>query len=414
MRTMTDSVAVGPHAHVAAGGVNPFAVRLHGWPRLLFGACVAALATATVATPVVAQQGTREHVVKKGDTLWDLAARYLSDPFQWPAIFQLNRSLINDPHWIYPGQQFRIPPVGQDATRVAVRPAPSPSGGAGAAAEARPPAAGAVPSAATGQQRAEAFSAPSVFDRSPEASVDFGTLSVEAAVAPELVSPSDFYRASFVAEPASVELRATTARVVQENPLGLRLPPSVRPYEHIVVALNGLSVSQGDLLQAIRPGGRRGSSERQFESMGLVRVTSVEGDSARGVVETVFGDYQVGDPLIPAGSFAPPGSSLQPVQGGMVAHLLGFETEQRLVSTEDIVFLDRGAIEGVRNGDEFAVFSKDVMNPASAPLAARLSVVRVVRTMPHTASARVVETRDVGSAPDAAVRLIRRPAAAGG
>jgi LysM repeat protein len=371
-----------------------------------------ALAVA-VATPVAAQQGSREHVVKKGDTLWDLAARYLSDPFQWPAIYQLNRALINDPHWIYPGQQFRIPPVGQDATRVARQSAPSEPSGASAAAQ--PAASAAEPAPATGQQRAAAFSAPSIFDRSPEASVDFGTLSVEEATEPELVSPSDFYRASFVAETGSVDLRATTARVVQENPLGLRLPSSVRPYDHIVIALNGLSVSQGDLLQAIRPeGGQRAPSERKFESMGLVRVTAVQGDSARGVVQIVFGDYQVGDPLIPAGSFASPGTALEPVRGGMVAHLLGFETEQPLLSTEDIVFLDRGAVEGVRNGDEFAVFSHGVRDPGSAPLTSSLSVVRVVRTMPHTASARVVETRDVGSAPDAAVRLVRRPAAAGG
>jgi len=145
-----------------------------------------------------------------------------------------------------------------------------------------------------------------------------------------------------------------------------------------------------------------------------VRVTSVQGDSARAVVQTVFGDYQVGDPLIPAGSYVSPGAALEPVQDGMVAHLLGFETEQPLLSTEDVVFLDRGAADGVHTGDEFTIFSRHENQPSSAPASSGLSVVRVIRTMEHTASARVVATRDVGSAPDAPARLISRPVPSGG
>jgi nucleoid-associated protein YgaU len=28
------------------------------------------------------------HVVKRGDTLWDLARQYLKDPFRWPDVFR--------------------------------------------------------------------------------------------------------------------------------------------------------------------------------------------------------------------------------------------------------------------------------------------------------------------------------------
>lgn len=377
---------------------------------------VLALLALAVAGPAAAQQAGRTHVVKKGDTLWDLAARYLSNPFQWPAIFQLNRALINDPHWIYPGQEFRIPPAGQDHTRVAQRPM-----GAGQAPE-RPATPSRAPTAATGpqpnaaqpQERSEAFSGPSIFDRSPDVTIHVSTLSMEKVTPPDLVSPSDYYRASFVAPPASVAPRAITSRIIVENPLDLELPPSVRPYDRIVISLGGLSVQEGELLQAIRPDVMRGKAGWQYASMGLVRVTSVQGDSARAVVQTVFGDYQVGDPLIPAGSYVSPGAALEPVQDGMVAHLLGFETEQPLLSTEDVVFLDRGAADGVHTGDEFTIFSRHENQPSSAPASSGLSVVRVIRTMEHTASARVVATRDVGSAPDAPARLISRPVPSGG
>ncbi|MCK4524555.1 LysM peptidoglycan-binding domain-containing protein, partial [candidate division WOR-3 bacterium] len=54
------------------------------------------------------------HVVKKGDTLWDLAGYYYDNPFIWRNIYNANLDKIDDPHWIYPGQEFIIPDVPDD------------------------------------------------------------------------------------------------------------------------------------------------------------------------------------------------------------------------------------------------------------------------------------------------------------
>lgn len=47
--------------------------------------------------------------VVPGDTLWDISAKHLGDPFKWPSIYHLNDRLIADPDLIFPGQVFSLP-----------------------------------------------------------------------------------------------------------------------------------------------------------------------------------------------------------------------------------------------------------------------------------------------------------------
>ncbi|MGA1823250.1 MAG: LysM peptidoglycan-binding domain-containing protein [bacterium] len=48
------------------------------------------------------------YIVRKGDTLWDISKKFFLDPFDWPELWKLN-SLVEDPHWIYPGQPIILP-----------------------------------------------------------------------------------------------------------------------------------------------------------------------------------------------------------------------------------------------------------------------------------------------------------------
>jgi hypothetical protein len=45
-----------------------------------------------------------QHLVVKGDTLWDISAKFLEHPWCWPQVWGLNKDQISNPHWIYPGQ----------------------------------------------------------------------------------------------------------------------------------------------------------------------------------------------------------------------------------------------------------------------------------------------------------------------
>ncbi len=51
------------------------------------------------------------HVVRRGDTLWDISFLYFNDPWQWPKVWSYNPQITN-PHWIYPGDLVRLLPRG--------------------------------------------------------------------------------------------------------------------------------------------------------------------------------------------------------------------------------------------------------------------------------------------------------------
>lgn len=47
------------------------------------------------------------HTVRRGDTLWSISDLHFSSPWAWPKLWSMNPEIQN-PHWIYPGDQVRL------------------------------------------------------------------------------------------------------------------------------------------------------------------------------------------------------------------------------------------------------------------------------------------------------------------
>jgi hypothetical protein len=60
--------------------------------------------------PESVPDGAAYHIIEKGDTLWDLAQKYLKNPLLWPQIWNDNK-YITDAHWIYPGDPILLKKV---------------------------------------------------------------------------------------------------------------------------------------------------------------------------------------------------------------------------------------------------------------------------------------------------------------
>ena len=75
--------------------------------RLCLVAIVTFFSASVVSQVTVNPDYPEVYVVQPGDTLWDISAVFLRDPWLWPEIWEINAQVSN-PHLIYPGDRLRL------------------------------------------------------------------------------------------------------------------------------------------------------------------------------------------------------------------------------------------------------------------------------------------------------------------
>ncbi len=86
---------------------------------------------AVVDWPSSAEESVRDqpmpeyHLVAPGDTLSNIAGAYFQNPGFWPKLWSLNPSITN-PHWIFPGDRIRLAPPGAPEPTPVTKPSSEP------------------------------------------------------------------------------------------------------------------------------------------------------------------------------------------------------------------------------------------------------------------------------------------------
>jgi hypothetical protein len=311
-------------------------------------AAAALLAAAPLAAQDAPRQEERVHVVRPGETLWDIARAYLDDPFLWPEIFRLNADVVEDPARIYPAERLVIP-------------------GAGYADE---------PGFA--QEQAPADDGPRV-------------RFAERAERPAVLR-GDFYRASFVAPEGEVPLVGRIMEPEYGSVINADMPPQVNLYDRVYVRVDPSVVEVGDRLHFLYEGRQIDRSRRVYQPTGVGTVAALDGETATVVVVGMYDRVQMGDVAIPMEAFPVRGTARPAaVRADLQGRILAFQEARPLQRTESILFLDIGRNAGVAVGDEFEAYEPPQERGWGTRPEQSIARMQVVRVTEGTASVRVTE-----------------------
>ncbi|QSX37312.1 LysM peptidoglycan-binding domain-containing protein [Shewanella sedimentimangrovi] len=76
--------------------------------RLILFALMSVTSSLALADTLTLKPGHPDsYIVQKGDTLWDISAQFLNDPWRWPKLWGANPQIAN-PHLIYPGDRLTL------------------------------------------------------------------------------------------------------------------------------------------------------------------------------------------------------------------------------------------------------------------------------------------------------------------
>jgi hypothetical protein len=343
------------------------------WARLILGITLALVWVA----PTRAQEKTverREHVVKQGDTLWELARAYLSNPFLWPLIYEANRQIVEIPHRIFPAEKLVIQPLpGEKPVQVvaAAEPVVLP----------RP----------SNVRRTRFYSPPDT--------ASAATLISAEQLRLRRVEPFEYYATPWLSDVSAVRSYGTLFKAAYVRPEHDKLTNTFHPFDKLYISYNGTTRPRpGDLLLVAAVGREVRGYGNVIEPTGVVQVDSLYATVMSARVTHQFGKMQIGDLVMPMDSF--PALDRDPVPAsGPDGVIVDFEVPQPVYGVTDRVFVNLGANSGVKVGDELA-----------AMLPERRGSLRGSERLPVQTVARLLITRVAGRTATARVVHLEWPA----
>ncbi len=284
------------------------------------------------------------YVVRKGDTLWDISARFLKKPWLWPEIWQANPQVKN-PHLIYPGDVLSLVYVGG-----------------------RP-----------------YVSGPQVHTGEPVNTIPLGDIE---AFLKELTVVDNATSLPYVIGLEEDRLRSAGGQVVyvrgMSNPQPGQIVQLARPMQEYYRGKNFSFASDLNFrgerwdtgwgqhwaagtggVRQNTPKGKRSLLGVELAKMGLGEITQVQGEIAVVVLQGNGTEVREGDRVLPAET-APYDASFMPSAPTSIradARILSITDALRYSGPRNVIALSVGSEDGVKNGTTFSLWHDGAFRP---------------------------------------------------
>lgn len=306
------------------------------------------------------------HTVARGETLWSLAKQYLGDAYLWPEIYRLNTGVIEDPHWIYPGEVLKLP-AGTAAAPVAAGPAKAYD-----------------PNAAT-------IFDPRRFRRAQRESRQGGGLFASR----QAVRPGEYLGAPFawtVGGPvgAGRVLASAGSQIITAN----ADPRMLQSHEAIFIRLpDGATRANGQRFMTISLGPTLPGQSQVVQVTGVVELSGDVGTGdARAVVLQRFASIIEGQRVAPLDTLVVRlDQKPAAVDAGASVTVTWLASEPVIPQMGSYLMLSATARDGVVAGDQVTLYAKSGSGADGTPNAAEVvAVVQVMRVTPFGSSAMIL------------------------
>jgi hypothetical protein len=324
--------------------------------------------TKNTSFPTTIPEGAAYYIVVRGDTLWDIAGRFLKNPYLWPQIWDQNK-YVTDGHWIYPGDPLLLPKLALVAEQAGQ--APAPGGPEGVAEEG---VVGAIP---------------------PAGEAGAGAAAALGPVTEEL----SLQCAQYVVQ----EKEDDSLYLLGSEHGGDKVALSERDIVYLNKGANA-GVKAGDLytLHHVAYPVRHPVSGKKLgtkiETTGWVKVILVQDDTACAVIEQSCTDIHAGDYLkpfekvnVPMVVRRAPAECCEPANGKIARHVIDLQDDATIAGQGQFLSIDAGTEDGVAPGNVFAVYR--ILYPSVPSPRDAVGEATVVSVREKTSTAKVTYSR---------------------
>ncbi len=324
-------------------------------------------------TSVSGAPWTGRYTIVKGDTLWDISRARLSDPFAWPRIWKKN-PFIHNPNLIYPGQVIKLPPG------VTIAPPKA------AAKEVPPP-------PVEKRERGPFVSKGTTLMTRPRVSEGRIITIPPPPTRIPVANEETVLEAGFVDE-GGIGTRPIEGSPVHQSLYGL--------FDELYVKTDGVSTGDrfiiGRYEGKVKDPATGDTLGRLVKVSGILKIEGPKDGFMLGRITKAFTDIKISDRLFP---YEEPIIVYEPVPSnpkayGVSGYIAALSDNMEDVAPADIVYIDRGAKDGVLPGDTFVVLRpggytrKELPLERSTPLpGVKTGLIQVVSVREHTAAAKV-------------------------